>query len=84
MSQMVPELLPKDDFIYPHELPKKISTEPHFRRVWQHYREYVFKTRFDELVSEGKLTDQEASAFKEFVSLSNEPSFNMFIYAKLG
>lgn len=30
------------------------------------------------------MTEQEASAFKEFVGLSNEPSFNMFIYAKLG
>lgn len=30
MSQMVPELLPKEDMIYPHELPKLVSKEPHF------------------------------------------------------
>jgi hypothetical protein len=57
---MVPELIPKEDLIYPHEIPKLVSNEPHFRRVWQHYREHIFRTRFDELVSENKLTEQEA------------------------
>jgi hypothetical protein len=34
MCQMVPELMSKNDLVYPHEIPKQISDEPHFRRVW--------------------------------------------------
>jgi len=47
---MVPELVSKEDMIYPHEMAKSVSEEPHFRRVWQHYREHIFKLRFAYLV----------------------------------
>ncbi len=43
VAEMVPELISKDDIVYPHEHQKYISDEPHFRRVWQHYREHSFK-----------------------------------------
>lgn len=34
MCQLTPELLNKDDMVYPHEHHKYISNEPHFQRVW--------------------------------------------------
>lgn len=34
LASIAPELLSKDDIVYPHEAPPMISTEPHFRRVW--------------------------------------------------
>jgi len=34
MCQMAPELLSKEDMVYPHEQAKYVSEEPHFRRVW--------------------------------------------------
>jgi hypothetical protein len=49
-AEMVPELISKEDLVYPHEMPKYISDEPHFRRVWQHYREHIFKLRYAYLV----------------------------------
>lgn len=48
--QLVPELISKEDMVYPHEQQRYLSEEPHFRRVWQHYREHMFKLRFAYLV----------------------------------
>ena len=32
--EMVPELLSKDDIVFPHEHQQYVSDEAHFRRVW--------------------------------------------------
>jgi len=34
LAQMAPELIRKEDIVYPHEMQPTISSEPHFRRVW--------------------------------------------------
>jgi len=31
---MVPEMLNAKDIVYPHENPKAVIDEPHYRRVW--------------------------------------------------
>jgi hypothetical protein len=31
-------------------MPAQLSNEPHFRRVWQHYREHSFRLNFARLV----------------------------------
>ena len=80
----MPELLSKDDIVYPHEHQSYISDEPHFRRVWQHYREHTFKARFAHLVDQGDISQEDASNFKDFINMANVPSFNLYIYAKLG
>lgn len=82
--EMVPELLSKDDMVFPHEHQRYLSDEPHFRRVWQHYREHMFKLRFAYLVEEGSITQQEADDFKQFADLATAPTFTMYIYGKLG
>ncbi len=84
MAEMVPELLSKDDIIYPHEHQRFISEEPHFRRVWQFYREHMFKLRFCQIVEAGDITQQEADAFKNFIDMQNVPTFNLYIYGRLG
>jgi len=57
---MVPELLSKDDLVFPHEMEKYVSYVPHFRRIWQHYRYFTLNTKFNYLVSEGKISKEEA------------------------
>jgi hypothetical protein len=84
MCQMVPELVSKEDMIYPHEHTRYLSTEPHFRRVWQHYREHMFSLRFAYLVHDGQISQADADAFRQFVDLSHAPTFNMYIYGRLG
>lgn len=61
-----------------------MSDEPHFRRIWQYYREHMFKIRFAQLVESGGITQADADAFKNFIDMNNVPSFNLYIYGKLG
>jgi hypothetical protein len=56
LCEMAPELLSKEDLVYPHEQPKYLPDEPHFRRVWQHYREHIFRYRYSYLVEEGQIS----------------------------
>jgi len=84
ICELAPELISKDDILYPHEQPKDLPNEPHFRRVWQHYREHTFRMRFAYLVKEGIISQQEAKSFRNFTDLANVPTFNLYIYAKLG
>ena len=38
LCEATPELLSKEDIIYPHEFEEQPSKEPHFQRMWRHYR----------------------------------------------
>lgn len=82
--QLVPELLSKEDMVYPHEHQRYLSEEPHFRRVWQHYREHMFKLRFAYLVEEGIISEQDAAAFREYVDFNGGASFTTYLYTSLG
>lgn len=84
MCQMAPELLKKDDIVYPHEMPKIVTEEPHFRRVWWHFRELVMRRQFAALTESGEISKADADAAEKFIELSNIPSVNMYIYGRLG
>jgi hypothetical protein len=56
LAEMAPELISKDDILYPHEVQEQVSQEPHFQRLWQHYREHIMKTRFAVLIEEGEIS----------------------------
>jgi len=79
LCEMAPELMKKEHLVYPHEMPAFVPDEPHFRRVWQHYREYVFKNAVADAVKSGKITESDQAAFDRFVGLSKTPSFNLLI-----
>lgn len=84
LCELTPELIKKEDCWFPHEQPASISTEPHFRRAWQHYREHSFKTNFLALVEDGTISKEDASAFEKFVGLNSTPAFNIYIMARQG
>jgi hypothetical protein len=81
--QLVPELISKEDMVYPHEHQNYITNEPHFRRVWQHYREHMFKLRFAYLVEEGKISESDAATFRNYVDFAGGASFNTWLLANL-
>ena len=84
MATLVPELLSKEDLVFPHEI-QKISTEPYYRRMWQHYREHTFKLRLALLVDQNHITRDEAEAVRRFLSLKGgAPSLTTYLYARLG
>lgn len=68
----------------PHEMPARLPDEPHFQRVWQHYREFVFKSAFAQKVEEGIISEEDAENFTRFVGSINHPTFSLFILAKSG
>lgn len=34
LCEMAPEIIKKEDLVFPHEMPARLSDEPHFQRVW--------------------------------------------------
>ena len=82
--QLVPELISKEDMVYPHEQQPILTQEPHFRRVWQHYREHMFKLRFAYLVQEGKISESDAASFRNYVDFNGGASFTTYLYSQLG
>lgn len=44
----------------------------------------MFKLRFAFLVEEGEISKEDADNFKNFIDMANVPTFNIYIYAKLG
>lgn len=84
LREMAPDLVKPEHLIYPHEMRKPVTKEPHFRRVWQHYREHVFKQAVAKALEAGKITESDQANFDRFVGLSKVPSFSLFILAHQG
>ena len=70
LCEMAPELIKREDMILPHQLPAKVSTEPHFQRVWQHYREWTFRAAVEHGVQEGQIEQADADAMNQFIGLT--------------
>jgi hypothetical protein len=84
LCELAPEIIKKEDMVFPHEMTPRLSLEPHFQRVWQHYREHAFKLRFNEHVANGAISQEDATKFTNFVGMANHPTFSLFILAKSG
>lgn len=82
LSELAPEIVKKEDLIFPHEQTPYLSNEPHFRRVWQHYREHSFRLAFATMVEEGEISKEDAEAFSKFVGMNSTPAFNIYIMAR--
>ena len=51
-----------------------VSQEPHFRRVWHHYRQFLFKERIQQAIRKGDLTDDDVKRAKSFFDSNGLPS----------
>jgi hypothetical protein len=67
LCEMTPELIKKDDLVFPHEHQQYVSNEPHFKRVWQHYRDFVFKMNISHLVEEGEISESDVELSSSFL-----------------
>ena len=84
LCEMAPEIIKKEDMILPHQMPARISEEPHFRRVWQHFREWTFKAALESSMNEGAISQEDADAFTNFVGLTRTPTFSLFVLISQG
>lgn len=86
---MAPEMFSKEDMVFPHEYKKYhhfLSEEPHFRRVWQHYRDHSFRVHFAQMVEQGVIKEADAAVFRNFFDLdvNGAAQLNTYIYTTLG
>jgi len=86
MTRMTPELLKPEEILYPHEMGVEIPNEPHFKRVWQSYRDFTLLDSFNNAVKADKITAEEADAALNFIGLGKRMNMSMtnFILANRG
>lgn len=84
LCEMAPEIVKKEDFIFPHELPPKLSDEPHFRRVWQLYRDHKMRTAMRKAEEQGAISSEDAQGAKDFIGLNGVSSVTVFVLTKQG
>lgn len=69
-AEIAPEILKKDDLIFPHEMPSEVPQEPHYLRVWAYYREYNLRRAIDAAVQQGHIKQADSDACFKFISKS--------------
>ncbi len=82
--KIAPEMITKESFIFPHEVKEKVSSEPHFQRLWTYYRDHTFKNLIQEAVYNGSLSQEDASATLKFFGGNRHLSAQNYVLAKTG
>lgn len=83
-KEMTPELFEHIDL--DAEIVNKpfISQEPHFQRVWNHYRQFQFNSRIQILVEQGNIDQEDVNRAAPFFDATGLPSANMYSLAQRG
>jgi hypothetical protein len=84
IAAMTPEMIKKEAMLYPHEMPKQISTEAHFQRIWSCYRAHSLRNSIEAAVNSGACTAGDAAAANKFLGAGNNMNVNNFVLAKAG
>lgn len=81
---MAPEILPKDRMLFPHEMPKRVSQEAHFQRVWRYYRDFTLRNAINDAASSGSLSHQDAESALRFLGNRNHLCVSAYVYTNQG
>lgn len=85
LAAMVPEMIKKEDIIYPHQIQPKINQEAHFQRLWRTYQCYSLKESAKAAVEAGKLSNEDMVAAGKFLGAKgSQMSVANYIYTKAG
>lgn len=84
LCQCTPELLNAEAMLYPHEMPKPITNEAHFRRVWSSYREHSLRTSIQKAVDAGRCNSDDASHALKFLGRRNQLSVSEYVLGNQG
>lgn len=68
MCALTPELIKKENMVFPHEMDAQVSTEPHFQRIWNIYRIHTLKGKVTAAVNAGSVSQEDADAACAFLS----------------
>lgn len=85
LADMVPELMKKDDIIYPHEIQQKVNTEAHFQRLWRTYQSHTLKEAAKSAAESGKISNEDLHAAAKFLGAKgNQLSVANYVFTKAG
>lgn len=85
LAEMVPEMIKKDQIIFPHQIDKRISSEPHFQRLWRTYQCHTLKETVKAAVDAGKVSNEDMVAAGKFLGAKgSQLSPANYIYTKAG
>lgn len=76
LAELAPEVVKKEDMVYPHEMAPQISNEPHFQRVFNHYRVHAFRNAVQKAIDNGAVSSEDAAAAQSYLGAT--PSFNVY------
>lgn len=86
LAELAPEMIKKEDMVFPHEMAPQISSEPHFQRVWKHYRSHALKSAICAAIDDGAITAEDASLSSNFLGMTSKtegvPSVTLYCLAK--
>lgn len=84
ICQIAPELLRPENMLFPHEMPKRVTTEAHFQRVWSYYREFSLRNAISNAVNNGSLSQSDADSALSFLGRRNSLSVSQYVLAQQG
>jgi hypothetical protein len=84
IAQMAPEIIQTEAMLFPHEMPRQVSQEAHFQRVWRFYREYSLRNSIAEAVNGGRLSQGDADSALRFLGDRHHLSINQYVLAARG
>ena len=76
LSLCAPEIVRMEDMVYPHEVSKFPSTEPHFQRIWQYYRDYAIKQNMAIALEKGLVSDTDVALANKFLGTKQHLSIS--------
>jgi len=81
---MMPEVFDDIDPDAELEVTPFLSQEPHFQRVWNHYRAFQFNARVNYLIEQGDIDREDVDRARPFFDAQGLPSANMWSLAQRG
>lgn len=85
MAEATPELIDKNEIIYPHQIQHRPNQEAHFQRLWKTYQAFTLKEAAKKAVEEGKISSEDMHAAGKFLGAKgSQMSVAAYVYTKAG
>lgn len=85
LAEMAPEIVKKDEIIYPHMIQAQVNEEPHFQRLWRTYQTFTLKEKAKAAVDAGTISGEDMVAAGKFLGAKgSQMTVTSYVYAKAG
>jgi hypothetical protein len=66
------------NFVQLHEIPKFVTKEPHFQRVWITYQQQTLRNTIESGVASGAISAEDSAAAIKFLGKNNNLAVNQY------